>query len=128
MSTQFIFIWSIDRTLSSATASGQSGPRSDCKEGVLCILQNSSINWILVSDSLLTYPGHSLMGILLLCRGAVGVFYRPSRVGHRTFVGGALSLCRIQSVYSTVPVDWAFTCQEMTWEQFQRKCKIHFSL
>ena len=33
------------------------------------------------SDCLLSYPGHSFGGVLPLCRGAVGVFYFPSRLG-----------------------------------------------
>ena len=34
---------------------------------------------------------HSLVGILPLCRNAVGVFYNPSRLGHRIPVGGDLN-------------------------------------
>ena len=33
------------------------------------------------SDCLVSYPGHSLEDILPLCKGAVGVFYSPSRLG-----------------------------------------------
>ena len=40
ISIQFSSILAIDRTLSSATTLGQSGPGSDCNEGVLCILQH----------------------------------------------------------------------------------------
>ena len=40
---QFSFILPIDRALSGATTPGQSGPGSDGNEGVLCILQSSSI-------------------------------------------------------------------------------------
>ena len=43
ISTQFSSIWPIDRTLSGATTVGQSEPGSDGNEGVLCILQSSSI-------------------------------------------------------------------------------------
>ena len=32
-------------------------------------------------------------GVLPLCRNAVGVFYSPSRLGHRTLVEGVLPLC-----------------------------------
>ena len=55
-------IWPIDRTLSGATTSGQSGPGSDAHEGVLHIPQSSSINRALPSDYLMSYPGHSLNG------------------------------------------------------------------
>ena len=53
--------------LSGATTLGQSGPRSDDNEGVLCIPGTSP------SDCLVSCPGHSL--------GAVCVFYSPSRLG-----------------------------------------------
>ena len=33
------------------------------------------------------YPGHSLGGVLPLCREAVGVFYSPSRLGKRLVFG-----------------------------------------
>ena len=53
-------MWPIDRTLSSATTPGQSGPGSDGNEGVVRIPQNSSINGTSPSDCLLSYPGHLL--------------------------------------------------------------------
>ena len=56
-----------------ATTSGQSGPGGDCNKGVHCILQSSNITK--------TWPGYSL-GVLPLCRKAVGVFYSPSRLSN----------------------------------------------
>ena len=53
-------IWPIDRTLSGATTPGQSEPRSNHNEGVLCIPQSSSITEASPSDSLVSYPGHLL--------------------------------------------------------------------
>ena len=40
--------------------------------------------------------GHSLWGVLSICKDTVGVFYSPSRLGHRTLVvcRGVLSICR----------------------------------
>ena len=73
----------IDRTLSSATNPGQSGPGSDGNEGVLHVPQSFSITEASPSDCLMSYPGHSL-----------GEFY-PS--------------AEIQSVYSTAAVNWAKT-------------------
>ena len=35
--------------------------------------------------------GHSLGEVLLLCRGAVGVFYNPTRLGHNTLIGRGLT-------------------------------------
>ena len=51
-------IWSIDRTLSSATTPGQSGPGSNGNEGVLHIPQISKAE-APPSDGLMSYPGHS---------------------------------------------------------------------
>ena len=50
---------------------------------------------------------HSLGEVLLLCREAVGVFYSPNRVVHRTLAGEVLSLAEEQSVYFTAPADCA---------------------
>ena len=66
-------------TLSGATTLGQSGPGSDGNEGVPCIPQSSGITGTLLSDCLFPYPGYSLVGVLIHCRKAVGVFYYPSR-------------------------------------------------
>ena len=60
ISTQFSSIWPIDRTLSSATTPGQSRPGSDANEGVLLILQSSSITGTSPSDCLVLYPGLTL--------------------------------------------------------------------
>ena len=65
---QFSSILTTDKTLSGATIPGQSAPRSDGSEEVLCIPQSSSITGISSSDCLMTYPGHSLEWRLPLCR------------------------------------------------------------
>ena len=62
-----------------------SGPGSDGNEEVLCIPQSSSAAVTSPSDCLVSYPGHSLGGVLPLCRGAVSVFYSPSRLGNAIF-------------------------------------------
>ena len=51
-------IWPIDRTIPGAATPGQSGLGSDGKEGVLRILQNSSITGALPSNCLMSYPGY----------------------------------------------------------------------
>ena len=79
ISTQFSFIWPIDRTLS--TTSGQSGAGNDGNEGVVCFHPNSSITGAL-SAGLMSYPGHSLGW-------------------------GSYPYAEIQSMYSTAPADWA---------------------
>ena len=68
----------IDRALSGATTPGQSGPGSDGNEGVLRIPQSSSTVGTSPSDSLVSYPGHSLWG-------------------------GSYPSAEVQSVYSTPP-------------------------
>ena len=74
-------IWPIDKTLSGATTTSQSGPESDGNEEILRIPQSSSITGISPSDYLVSYPGHSL-----------GESYPPAEM---------------QSVYSTTPINWA---------------------
>ena len=59
---QFSSIQPIDRAISDATTPGQSGPGSDGNEGLLCIPQSSSINGTTLSDCLVSYSGHSLVG------------------------------------------------------------------
>ena len=49
-------IWPIDRTLSGATALGQSGPGSNGIEGVVYTIQSSRAG-SLPSDGLMLYPG-----------------------------------------------------------------------
>ena len=68
----------IDRTLSSATTPSQSRPESNGNEAVLRIPQSSSITGTSPSNCFVSYPGHSLQGVLSLCRETVGVFYSPS--------------------------------------------------
>ena len=76
----FSSIWPIHRTISGATAPGLSGPGSDGNEGVLRILQSSSVTRTSSSDCLVSYTGHSLGEVLPLCREAVSDFYSPSRL------------------------------------------------
>ena len=54
----------IDKALSGATTQGQRGPGSNDNEVVLHIPQSSSITETLPSDCLVSYPGHSLGGVL----------------------------------------------------------------
>ena len=74
--------------MSGATTSGQSRPETNSNEGVLHILQSSSITGVSPSDCLGSYPGH--------LRG-----------------GGLTPLHEMQSVYSTTPanrVDQGLIC------------------
>ena len=56
ISTQFISIWPIDRTLSGASTPGQSGPGSDGHKEVLRIPHISSITGASPSNCLVSYP------------------------------------------------------------------------
>ena len=77
---QFSSISPIDRPLSGATVPSLSGPGSNGNEGVLRITQSPSITGTSPSGCLVSYPGHSLE-VLLLCRDAVGIFYRLGKRG-----------------------------------------------
>ena len=57
------------------------GPRSNGNECVLCIPQNSSITGFSPSDCLMSYLGHSLVGVLPLYRDTVSVFCNPRWLG-----------------------------------------------
>ena len=72
----------MDRALSGATTPGQSGPGSDGSKGVPRIPQSPSTAETSPSDCLVSYPEHSLSGVLALCREAVSVFYSPSWLGN----------------------------------------------
>ena len=63
----------MDRAYSGATIPGQCGPGINGNEEGLRIPRGSSIT--------VTSPGHLLVGFLPFCRGAVGEFYSPSRLG-----------------------------------------------
>ena len=76
-------IWPIDRTLSGATTPGQSGLGTNGNVAVVHIPQSSSITEASPSDCLVSYQE-------IRCGGT----------------GSCLSV-EIQSVYSTVPADWA---------------------
>ena len=73
-----------NRTLSDATAPGQSGAGSNSHEGVLSVPQSSSITGAPPSDCLVSYLGHSL--------------------------GKSYPSAEKQSVYSAAPLDCAKLC------------------
>ena len=81
----FSSIWPIDRALLGATTPGEGGPGSNGNEGVLGIPQSPSITGTSPSDVLVSYTRHSFGGVLPLYRGAVSVFYGPSRQGKLLF-------------------------------------------
>ena len=76
------FYLTIDRTLSGASTLDQSGPGSNGNKELLCIPQSSSITGASQLNCLMSYPG------LLLA-------------------GRSYPSPKMQSVYSTVPAEWA---------------------
>ena len=86
LSMPFSFIWPIDRALSGSSSPGQSGPGSDGNEGVLSILQSSSITGTSSSDCLVSYSWNSL-GILTPYINVVSVYYSPYRRGKKRKMG-----------------------------------------
>ena len=81
---QFSLIQPIDRTPSSTTIPDQIEPESNGNEDVLRITEISRFTGTLPSDCLVSYPGHSLVEVLPLCRGAVGVLYYPCPLSNPT--------------------------------------------
>ena len=67
--------------LSGATIPSQSGPGSNSNERVLRIRQSSNITGTSSSDCLVSYQETPYGEVLPLCKGAIGVFYSPSRLG-----------------------------------------------
>ena len=81
ISSLFSSIQPIDRILSITTISGQRGPGRNRNKGVFRIPQRFSISEACPSNFLVSYPVHSFVGVLHLCRDAVCVFCCPSRLG-----------------------------------------------
>ena len=83
MRIQFSSIWSIDRTLSSATTSGQNGVGSDGNEG--CLRSSKLQHYFNLTIKVFSVICRTLVewgGILPHWRDAVGVFCAPSWLGH----------------------------------------------
>ena len=55
--------------------------------------------------------GPPVVKVLHLCRDAVGVFYRPSQLGHPLWK--SCTSAEMQLVYSTTPVNWATRCESL---------------
>ena len=101
-----ISIWPIDRILTGTTSHGLSGPGSNDNEGVIHV-PIRYMSGASPSDDLFSYLRHSVgEGSPRLCKGAVGVFYSPNRVGqlvrrvlplNRSAVRVFYSRCRLGS-------------------------------
>ena len=79
ISTRFSSIGPIDRALSGANTSCQSGPRIDSNEGILRIPQSSIISGTSLSGCLVLYPGHSLGGGLTLLQRCSWCILQPQQ-------------------------------------------------
>ena len=102
-------IWPIDETLMVNITPSQSGLESNRNEGVLYIPQSSRTRASL-SDSLVSYPRHSLRGGgFPLCRDAVGVFYIPMQQDCKHFIDFTKSkncfiICRVDDYVVNCPI------------------------
>ena len=91
----------IDGTTSGATTPNQSGHGSDGNEGVLRILQSSSITGVSLSDWVVSYPGRSLGGGLTLLLRCSSCTLRPQQTGPVTLpISLSLSLLSLFSLFS----------------------------
>ena len=123
-------IWPMDMTLSGALTLNLSGPGSNHNVRVPCIPQSCSITGASPFDCLVSYRRHSIVvvyyrsrlsprtlvrgGVLFICRGAVAVFYSPSRLGSRHSWGvETYSSAEMQSLYSTTSADWTVWWKEI---------------
>ena len=102
-----ISIWPIDRTLSSATTPGQSEPGSNGTEGVLLVLQSSSITEASPSDCLLSYPENSLEGTYPLAEMYLMHSTAPADWAKGHSLGESYHSAEMHLVYSTAPTKWA---------------------
>ena len=105
ISTQFSSIWPIDRTLLATTTLGQSGPRSDSNEEVLCISQNSIITGASPSECLVSYPEHSFGEFSISAEMQSVYFTVPANWATGPLLGETYSSAEMHSVYSTATVD-----------------------
>ena len=120
ISTQFSSIWPIDMTILGATTELTCERwqwRSTLHSPKLQHYCNFTIRLFCVISSTLI-SSTLIGGVLSLCREAVGVFYTPSRLGHRSlFVGGSYLSAEVHSVYSAASANW----QEAIWQHLNNK-------
>ena len=99
-------IWPLDRTLSGASTPDQSRRGSDGNEGILLILQSSSITGASPSNCLVSYPGH-LLGEESYLSAEMQLVYSTALI-HWTIgqsLGRAYPSAEMQLVYSTALAD-----------------------
>ena len=116
--TKFSSICLLDRTISCATTSAESGPGSDGNKGVLCIPQSSIITEASPSDCLMLYPGHSLEGSYSVQRYSQCIL-QPQPTGTvilRTLVWVSNPYAEMQSVCSATPADWSWSHWSTYWK------------
>ena len=99
ISTQFSFIWPIDRALSGATTLGQSGLGSDGNEWVLSIPQSASIIGTSPSDCLVSNAGH------LWVTGSYPTAEKQSMYSTAPAAGQWVGRIRV-FITTTLPITW----------------------
>ena len=129
VSTRFNSIWSIYTILSGATTPGQSGAESNGNEGILHILQISSIwsisirlfsvisvyslgrrspNRLTIRNSSVSYPGPYFYLTHRSCIWSLTIRLFSVKSGH-SFKRWSYPSAEVQSVYSTTSAKWAKT-------------------
>ena len=79
---QFSLAYVCRLAVSGAITLGQSEPGSNGNEGVFLIPQSPSITGTSLSDSLVSYPGHSMIGGLTPLYSCSRCIYSPNRQGN----------------------------------------------
>ena len=86
ISTQFSSTWPIDGTLSGGATQVQSRPGSNGLWRGIPHFPKLQHHWCLTIRLFRVISWTLIGGVLLLCRKAIGVFYRPSRLGKESQV------------------------------------------
>ena len=89
---------------------GHSGSGSNVNEGVLRISQSSFMTGTSPSDCLVSYRGHSLVGVLPLCKGTIGVFYSPSQLGNVFLFGQSVPVKDYRADLEKLEQDHTLCC------------------
>ena len=92
ISTQSSSIWPIDRTLSSASTPGQSGPRSDSNEGVLHIPKKLQHCWNLTIRLFSVISTTLIGGILTPLQRCSRCFLQPQLTGQSLYINIILNV------------------------------------
>ena len=80
------FYLTYKNTLTGTINPYQSGPGSNGNEGLFVYAKVPETLSLIIKFSLDSCTGNLLGGVLPFCRGAIGVFYNPSRTSRKTSI------------------------------------------